>query len=198
MQTTTSIDWRAYNTSAAGRPPRRVVGRAIEVVGDGARRVALDIGAGGGSDSFEFARRGWTVHAYDTDDTIATRMVENERLAGEVRLHVGDVAHAEEFPAADIVYSAYSLPMLGADLPAVWERLRRALRPGGVVAVDLFGQRDSWVEREDIATFSEQEIEEMFRGLEVLSRDVRDEDGRTFSGDKKHWHVISTLARRPR
>jgi hypothetical protein len=36
----------------------------------------------------------------------------------------------------------------------------------------------------------------MFKGFAVLDRDVRNEDGRSYQSDKKHWHVITTLARR--
>lgn len=198
METATDIDWHAYNAAAAGRPARRVVVRAIAAAGGGHGRVALDVGAGGGADSLEFARNGWLVHAYDSDDTLTARLVENSRMEGQVVFHHGDVAEVEEFPAADVVYSAYSLPMLGADLPAVWQRLRAALKPGGVMAVDLFGDKDTWADRPKVATVTPAELEEMLEGLVVLDRDTRDEDGRSFSDGKKHWHVFSIVARRPR
>lgn len=172
--------------------------RTILAAGAGQGRTVLEIGAGGGADALEFARHGWTVHAYDSDDTLSSRLVENSRMPGHVTFHHGDVAHVEEFPAADAVYAAYALPMLGDDLPAVWARLRDAVKPGGVLAVDVFGDKDSWTDSEDIATLSHAEIDQMFSGLQILDRVVRDEDGRSFRDDKKHWHVISTLARRPR
>lgn len=198
METATSIDWHAYNSAAAGRPARRLVDRAMAAAGGGRGRTALDIGAGGGADALEFARHGWTVHAYDSDDTLTSRLVENSRQEGTVIFHHGDVAQVPQFPAADVVYGAYSLPMLGEDLAAVWGRLREALRPGGVIAVDLFGEKDSWAERSDIATLPLEQIDEMFSGLEILERHVRDEDGRSFAEGKKHWHVVETLARLPR
>ncbi|GAB2532501.1 class I SAM-dependent methyltransferase [Brachybacterium huguangmaarense] len=196
MTTAPEIDWREYNVSAAGRPASRRVARVMSAFpGDGTGRVVLEIGAGGGADALEFARHGWNVFAFDLDDTLASRLVENERMPGTVFFRHGDVREVVEFPAADAVYAAYSLPMLGDDLPVVWERLRAAIRPGGVIAVDLFGDRDTWVDREDIATLSDGRIDEMFEGFDILRRDVRDEDGRTFSGDRKHWHVHSIVAR---
>lgn len=198
MDTAPTIDWHAYNASAAARPARRVVTQAVHAAGgDGPGKVAIDIGAGGGADALEFARRGLTVHAYDTDDTLTQRLVENERMTGRINFHHMDARDVEQFPAADIVYSAYALPMLGPDgLREIWPKLTGALKIGGVIAVDLFGESDSWAEREDIATLSAQEIGEMFRGFRVLDREVRNEDGRSYSSAKKHWHVISTLARR--
>lgn len=198
MDSDAPVDWHPYNRAASARPARRLVAQAIAAApGEGPGRVAIEIGAGGGSDALEFARRGWTVHAYDIDDTLASRLVENERLPGEVVLHHVDASTVEEFPQAAVIYSAYSLPMLGPDgLERIWPRLLAALERRGVLAVDLFGENDSWGGRPDIATLSAQRIGEMFRGFQILDRSIRDEDGRTFSGDRKHWHVISTLARR--
>jgi trans-aconitate methyltransferase len=198
MDTPVLVDWHAYNASAAARPARRLVPRAIAAAGgDAGHHVAIEIGAGGGADAIEFARHGWTVHAYDTDDTLTQRLVENERTTGRIQFHHVDAATVETFPAADVVYAGYALPMLGPDgLAATWPRLVAALKIGGVMAVDLFGDDDTWAERDDIATLSAQQIGEMFRGFRVLDREVRNEDGRSYQSDKKHWHVITTLARR--
>lgn len=197
MTIAAQIDWHGYNVSAAGRPARRLVHRAVLAAGGtGHGRTVLDLGAGGGADALEFARRGFTVYAYDSDDTLTSRLVENSRLDGSVLFHHGNLADVESFPAADLVYSGYALPMLGRDLPAVWQRVRAALKPGAVVAVDLFGDGDSWAERDDIATLSAAEVDRMFEGLHIVSRETRDEDGRSYGDDKKHWHVHSVIARR--
>lgn len=34
----------------------------------------------------------------------------------------------------------------GEEFPALWARIRRALAPGGVVAGQLFGTRDTWAD----------------------------------------------------
>ena len=193
----TPIDWAAANAASAGRPPRRLVSRAIRAAGgDRAGRVALEIGAGGGADAFGFARHGWTVHAYDTDSSLGLRMAENDKLPGEVIFHEGDVTEVEEFPSADVLYSGYSLPLLGEEgLRQTWPRLVAALRPGGIAAVDVFGPRDSWAERPDIAITDDAALTAMFARFQILDRFVRDEAGR-FMDERKHWHVISVLARR--
>ena len=197
MDTALSVDWGALNASAAGRPARRLVGRAITAAGGDRRAgVVLDIGAGAGADSLQFARHGWTVHAYDADDTLAARLVENQRMSGTVRFHHTDVTTVEEFPPARIVYSTYTLSLLGPEgLAATWPRLVEALPRGGVMAVDLIGDHASWADRPEVATLHAAQIDAMFRGFQVLDRSIRDEDGR-FQTDKKHWHVITTLARK--
>lgn len=199
METAEKVDWATLNAHAAGRPARRLVSKAIAAAGgDRAAGVVLDLGAGAGADSLQFARRGWTVHAYDADDTIASRLVENDRMTGSVNFHHTDITDVEEFPSAQIVYSTYTLGLLGADgLATTWPKLVDALPRGGVIAVDFFGVNDSWADRPDIATLTLEEIDAKFRGFQVIDRSVRDEDGR-FLADKKHWHVITTLARKLR
>lgn len=197
METAEKVDWAALNAHAAGRPARRLVSKAIAAAG-GSRRpgTVLDLGAGAGADSLQFARQGWTVHAYDSDDTLAGRLVENERMTGSVQFHHSDIATVPAFPSAQIVYSTYTLGLLGpAALPGVWRKLVDALPRGGVMAVDFFGTNDSWAERPDVATLPLEQIDAMFRGFQVMDRSIRDEDGR-FLADKKHWHVITTLARK--
>lgn len=197
METAEKVDWAALNAHAAGRPARRLVAKAISAAGgDRDGGVVLDIGAGAGADSLQFARRGWTVHAYDSDDTLAARLVENERMTGSVHFHHTDITTVETFPAAHIVYSTYTLGLLGPDgLAHIWPKMVAALPRGGVLAVDLFGPHDSWADRPDIATLGLEEIDRMFRGFHITDRSVRDEDGR-FLNERKHWHVITTLARK--
>lgn len=197
MSATVETDWAAANAASAGRPPRRLVSRAIRAAGgDRAGRVALEIGAGGGADAFGFARHGWTVHAYDTDGSLGQRMAENAKLPGEVIFHHTDVTEIDEFPRADVLYSAYALPMLGEDgLRSTWPRLVAALRPGGIAAVDFFGPRDTWAERPDIAVTDDAALSAMLTRFQILDRVVRDEAGR-FMDERKHWHVISVLARK--
>lgn len=197
MDTAEKVDWAALNVHAAGRPARRLVAKAIAAAGgDRQPGVVLDLGAGAGADSLQFARRGWTVHAYDTDDTLAARLVENERMTGSVEFHHTDIAAVDAFPAAQIVYSTYTLGLLGLTaLEETWAKLVAALPRGGVMAVDMFGVNDTWADRPDIATLPLEQIDAMFRGFHIIDRTVRDEDGR-FLADKKHWHVITTLARK--
>ena len=66
----------ALNAHAAGRPARRLVGKAISAAG-GDRRpgVVLDLGAGAGADSLQFARRGWQrIHSEGGPTVLAAWM----------------------------------------------------------------------------------------------------------------------------
>jgi trans-aconitate methyltransferase len=83
------------------------------------------------------------VHAIDSAPGTVERVLAtagaDERLSIEVR----DLALPDGLPAADLVYSGYSLQYLApGDFEPVWARIRESLRPGGWLAVTLRGDRD--------------------------------------------------------
>src|SRR5699024_141117 len=128
----------------------------------------------------------------------AARLVENERVTGLVQFHHTDIAAVPVFPAAETVYSTYTLGPLGPEaLPAVWQKLVGSLARGGVMAAAVFGTNDTRAARDDGAPLPLERLGALFRDFQVIDRSVRDEDGR-FLADKKHWHVITTLARKLR
>ena len=61
----------------------------------------------------------------------------------------------------------------------------------------LFGDRDDFADNPTVTTLPEGGIRELLDGLEVHQWDVVDEDGETAGGEDKHWHIITTIARRP-
>ena len=134
------------------------------------------------------------MHAYDTDDTIAGRLVENERMSGTVDFHHVDIAEVDEFPTAKIVYSTYTLGLLGHRRPGTnldeswWRRYTSPRRGDGHGPVRY--QRHLGRLVPTSPTLPLHEIDAMFRGFQIIDRTVRDEDGR-FLADKKHWHVIT-------
>lgn len=74
-----------------------------------------------------------------------------------------------------------------------------ALRPGGVLAVHLFGDRDSWAAGQSAVegmTFHRRdEVENLVAGLKVLHLEEREFDGPSGRGPK-HWHRYDVIARR--
>jgi trans-aconitate methyltransferase len=140
-------------------------------------------------------RAGFTVFAVDSSvDAIRLTLLaagpDAVRLTATVE---GFATYA--IPPADLVYAGFSLPFCRrADFPKVWSRVRAALRPGGVVAVTLFGERDSWASEWYMTFVSAQRVDELAAGLDA---DIIEEerDGEAYSGPK-HWHVFDVVARR--
>jgi hypothetical protein len=71
-----------------------------------------------------------------------------------------------------------------------------SLRPAGVMAVNLFGDRDSWADIAEWNFHTEADASGLFDGLEILKFEVFDDGGQSFRGPK-HWHIFDVIARRP-
>ncbi|WP_152649175.1 hypothetical protein [Demequina flava] len=134
--------WLDYNASQASRvSPRDLCATVVEHAGPGEGRTALDIGAG--------------AHPTGTS--------RQRRDAGS------GSPGAARASRADLIHSAYTLPWLPANaLAALWTRMTGALLPGGILAVDLFGERDSWAGRHDVTVHSEAQVRDMCSGLDIL------------------------------
>lgn len=202
-------DFSGYNQAQAGRPVRPLAGRALalarggaeagyaaerETLGEDARPVAIELGCGRGIEARFLAENGFTVHAYDVDPSVSGAL---EELAAELPVHpeIVDLAQLRELPRADLILACASLPFVPRDsIDGLWEAVRTALRPGGILAVDLFGVRDDWAGT-DGTFLSRQEVEDLLDGFEVLELVEEEHDGRSFSGPK-HWHTFRGLARR--
>ena len=189
--------WSAYNHAQAGRLPRPLCRQVLAHAGPGDGRLAVDLGCGSGIETAAMVEAGWRVFATDADPATPTRVA--DLVAPEARVEVV-VATFEEvlLPRADLVYAGYALPFVApSHFPDVWSRVREALRPGGWLAVDLLGDRDSWAGQRAMTFLHRESLDGLVQGLELVSLDEEDEDGRSFSGPK-HWHVFHLLARRPR
>lgn len=190
-------DWVAYYKAVEGRAPRALFTRALShVAGAG---VALELGCGDGTESLSLLAAGWEVHAFDvTAEGIALlrRRVPNGLTA---RLHTA-VTPLEDaaLPPADLIYAGLSLPFVTPQaVPHAWTAARAALRPGGVFACHLFGDRDGWSSEPGMTFHGLASVEGLLVGLDVLEV-VEDEDDHPAAFEaSKHWHVFEVLAREP-
>lgn len=101
-------------------------------------------------------------------------------------------------PPCDLINAAFSLPLCPkAAFPAVWDKVVAALRPGGRFSGQLYGDRDSWVGREQITHLSRAEVDGYLQGLEVEHLEEEEDDSVTPRGTPKHWHIFHIVARKP-
>lgn len=192
-------DFSAYNAAQHGRAVRPVAVRAVAAhrAAGATSGTAVDLGAGAGIETAFLAESGYHVHAYDVDTSQRSALEALRDHGAGVTAHLGRLEEAGTFPDADIVLSCATLSFLTPPaFASVWSQLRLCLRPGGVVAVDLFGERDGWAASTDGSFFTQNEIDGLIDGLEVIDREEREFDGRSFGGPK-HWHVTEVIARRP-
>ena len=197
-------DFAAYNAAQLGRPVRPLARRAVDAlpgvdhVETGVRSsspVAIELGSGAGIEARFLAESGFHVHAFDGDPSVRPQL-DMLRDAHGIAPVIADLETLDALPAADLILSCATLPFLRREaFGPLWRLVREALRPGGVLAADLFGDRDDWAGTE--GTFlSRGEVEDLLDGLEVLELAEEERDGRSFAGPK-HWHTFQVLARRP-
>lgn len=174
---TSSSDWESYNAARAQTSTvRPLTERALTAL-----RTTHDSFSG--------------LHTIDVDASVEERMHELTSL-GALDHRTGLIEEWDPLPRADLVLANASLPFVPrAQFGRVWERLRQALLPDGVVAVDLFGHEDTWAS--DLGTYlTRSEVDELLDGLDVIELEERSEEGRAFDGGK-HWHTFTVIARRP-
>ncbi|HEX7352831.1 class I SAM-dependent methyltransferase [Brachybacterium sp.] len=202
-------DFSTYNAAQAGRAVRPLAVAGVEAAcgpvepprtvarGGPATRacIAVDLGCGLGIEARHLAENGYEVHAYDADPSVSEAL---EALAAELPVHPRhvDLAEIRALPDADLILACASMPFIRRDaFDRLWRAVLGALRPQGILAVDLFGERDDWAGTEG-TYLSRDEVESLLDGLEVLELTEEEREGRSFSGPK-HWHTFRVLARRP-
>jgi trans-aconitate methyltransferase len=187
--------WVRYNARQGGRPVRPLCLAAMRLHDPG---TAIDLGCGAGRETRALLEAGWQVHAVDGSPD--TRDVVVRTIGGVHSRLTLDVSHYSALatlPPADLIYAGYSLPYQPPEsFHRVWALLRAALRPGGVLAVNLFGERDAWAGEPGMTFLTGGAARALFAGLEIVSWDEEDGTGPAFGGPK-HWHVHDVVARAP-
>lgn len=139
-------DWTDYNAAQSGRPPRKLVLTAMEVAGPGAGRAAVELGCGIGVEARALADDGWQVHSFDGDVSVV-QSLEALRDSRSVMHSVRRLEELTSLPANDLTLACVSLPFVESRaFPSLWQLILAGLRPGGVLAVDLFGSNDDWAD----------------------------------------------------
>ncbi|MBT5047670.1 MAG: class I SAM-dependent methyltransferase [Rhodospirillaceae bacterium] len=196
-------DWESYYEKTGTRPPRKTLIFALDrfdrELGADDRRFAIDLGCGNGRDTIELLRRSWHVLAVDAEKSATDGLRAREDLPDGALLdtHEGRF-EAMEFPAADLVNSSFALPLVAPlDFPDLWDRLLGAVRGGGRISCQLYGDRDSWVGRPGMTFFTKGGVEALLEPLDLEYFQEEEDDSVTPRGQQKHWHIFHIVARKP-
>lgn len=77
----------------------------------------------------------------------------------------------------------------------MWVKITNAVKPGGRIAVNFFGVRDTWANESDKTFHTGEQVRAMLGGFDVEYFHERDEDDEATIGPK-HWHVFTMIAKR--
>ena len=194
--------WSDFYDAVAKRPPRDTLLKALAKFDMGAPtdQFSIDLGCGSGADTREMLRRGWTVLAIDREaegiDRLSMSIPEDQLYRLVTR--VASFESIADLPACDFVNASFSLPFCQpACFDNLWQCVVRALRPRGRFAGTLFGVNDTWASIERMMTFhTRAQVDEMMNAF-VIEDFIEDErDGKTATGESKHWHVFHVVARK--
>jgi trans-aconitate methyltransferase len=195
----TEEHWAAYNDDRRNRQPRPLCQELVAFAGPGDGRQALDLGCGAGVETSTLLRAGWRVHAIDSAPGTHERVL---RTLGDfphdhLTIEAADLCALPDLPPTDLVYAGYSLPFLAPrDFRRVWTVIRKRLRPGAWLAVNLFGERDTWAATPGETFLTKAEVHALLDGMQVIRFKEEDAPGDSYSGPK-HWHVFHVIARMP-
>ena len=192
----------AYYRYTASRPPRELLLLVLRHFDWEKKRrrglTAIDLGFGAGTDTLELLRQGWRVLAIDGQEEAAKFLARRvpPRYRGSLTTLVAPMEEVD-LPSADLVYGSFSLPFCPPDrFPALWRNIRRAVRPGGRFAGQLFGNRDSWRSHRSMSFHTRDQARKLARGFRAEMFRETDEEGMAFSGPK-HWHFYDLILKKP-
>jgi SAM-dependent methyltransferase len=177
--------WAGYYQWNRDRPVRELLGRALAAYGEVAGgAVALDLGCGTGRETRALLDAAFAVTAVDVTP-VAIEIVSAFPEAGTSLTPVLSAMQNAVLP--------FCPPQ---DFDRLWSAVRDAVRPGGLLAVDLFGTRDDWAGEPGMTFVDRARIDALTAGLDVVWFDEVDQDGRAYAGPK-HWHRFEVVGRRP-
>ncbi|MDN4615882.1 class I SAM-dependent methyltransferase [Leifsonia sp. F6_8S_P_1B] len=192
-----AFDWSRFYEQQGGRGVRPTFERALALRSDAPPGDAVDLGCGDGVETRALAESGWTVLATDSDAGVEERVLAGLPAEAAARVRVRRTSFEElgPLPETDLVYAGFALPFCEpGHFPYLWADIREALRPGGLVAGELFGPHDDWFGRPRMNFHDRAGVEGMLAGMEVLQLVEDDRRGMSFEGPK-HWHVFHVIAR---
>ena len=193
-------DWPGYFRSVEGKGPRETLVFALErFAQEGITEgLAVDIAAGEGRDSVELLARGWRVVATDEHPDAAPLLLARVPELLKAKLTTLQVDFAEmAVPDCELVNASFALPFCcPEDLPALWEKIVRAIRPGGRFAGQFFGDRDSWASIPGRSHHSHEMVLQLLEGFEIELMNVEEKDDAPEVRNPKHWHMFHVVAKR--
>ena len=153
----------------------------------------LDAGCGSGRDSKAFLDMGYEVVSFDASAEMCKRATDYIGRS-VLQMRFEDVAYVEKF---DGVWACASLlHVRHADLPDVMERMRKALKPSGVLYASFkYGNGSCLRGDRSFIDFTDQSIASVFEqaGFSILSNNVGN-DSRPGREEEK-W--VNIIGRRP-
>ncbi len=185
--------WEKFMIATRRRPPAPLVLAALKNVEKGTG-MALDLGAGSGSNALALAKRGFLVNAVDFSGASIKELnkLKNPKIH-PIKKNIKDFVISQNFYDVIVAWNSLSfLPKRKAQ--KVLKDIERGLGPDGVAIISMFGPRDEWAKtRKSMSFFAAQEFKKIFATVKAWEKEG---DGKGVLGDQKHWHIIQCILKK--
>lgn len=184
-----------YYEKTQSSKPTKLLGEALHFVKS--FHEALDIGCGAGVEAKALAKKGFHTVALDVNADVKSYFTDDTHANIEVVISPIETFTLGKY---DFVFAKNSLVFLSPKkFRTVIEAIKNSLRPNGVFAARLWGDRDS----ENISkrnykhTFVTKEmLAQQFQGYTIVLYREREENGSSVYGHMKHWHLIDIVVQK--
>lgn len=193
-------DWAAYYAAVAGRPPRDTLLYALAqcAAESMATGFAIDLGSGDGRDTAELLRQGWRVLAIDGEPEAINYL--RQRAASHPDRLTIQLQRFESLTlpdSADLINASFCLPFCPPEhFHSLWQTITSALRPGGRLCGQLFGDRDSWAMNPHMTFHTREQVEQLLIPFQPEHLHEEEHSGKTALGEQKYWHIYHIVAKK--
>lgn len=190
-----TTDWSAYFKATVAKPLHPFWEHVDPHLKPG--QVALELGCGAGTGVLHLVEKGLKVLAVDQEPEALE--ITKSRLPEGAEVHLIKAQFQDlglDAESLDVVVAQFTLFFLRSwEFGQVWQRLLKALKPGGIFAGQLLGVNDDWADR-GYTVYTLAEAQSLLHPFEVLYFEEAERDGETSLGEPKHWHVFHVVARK--
>ena len=196
-------DWGEYYSVIKDRPARDTLVRALSLFEKEQRKgsdlFAIDLGCGSGPDTAELLKNGFRVFASDKEPQaieILKSKFSESILSGKLKVKAVSFENIL-LPKSDFINASYTLPFCKPEyFDKLWEKITASLKLKGRFAGNFFGEKDSWADSRNMTFHTKQNVKSMLKKFDTEFFEEKDEDGKTATGNDKHWHVFSVVAKK--
>ena len=185
-------NWNDYFDKVIDPPMRETVGHALEALGKGDGRQAVDLGCGSGNDTVHMVKAGFKVHAIDGSADGLARLRARPDMQGHKNLTTEQSLYEiVKLPRNVWINAGFALPFSKKDVfERIWEHIYDRLEKGGVFSGQLFGFNDTWHCKVADMNFHDMAgIERLLQKYTTLHLREEESDGTDAVGRPKHWHI---------
>jgi SAM-dependent methyltransferase len=168
--------------------------------------TVLDLGTGNGRNISYLLEKGAAVYAYDADpESIKLIRKKLNPFLKNKKLYVYKKSFEEisSLPTANMIIAWRALPFMEREqFPGFWEKIEKALVPGGIFTGTFFGEQHKTrrpVDRPKLFRSTRQEILNLFKNFQIIvfeeTLEYDEEVSKAWGGDQ-YEHTYKVIARK--